>query len=234
VSKIIKRESISNLVIEQINQNILDGELKPGDSLPSFHEIASMMNVGISSVREAITALEYMDIIRKDSHGNIYINNYVYKYYNRGLSYYFLLGKRRASSLFETREILEPRLSYLAAQKANKDDIDDIYYHLLKVEKISDDPQKFIIANKNFHLAIAKASKNNVLIEITHKIKDLIVLIGSLENVSSFIPQSLSWHRKIFNAIKLKNPQEASSYMREHIRNVYRNFCINNASESVS
>ena len=81
----------------------------------------------------------------------------------------------------------------------------------------------FIEENKKFHFAIAQASKNCVLLDITRKIKDLISLISSLENVPSIIPRSLSWHRKIFEAIKLRNPTKASEYMLEHIREVYKN-----------
>ncbi len=230
--KKIKRNTAYNQVIEQIIQNILDGELKPGDPLPSFSEMANMMNIGISSVREAIAALDFLEILYKDNKGNIFINKKVYKYFNRALSYYFLLGEKSTDHLYETREILEPRLSYLAAQKANQEDIDRIFYHLLEVEKQSKDPVKFMKANKKFHLAIAKSSKNCVLIEITYKIKDLIVLVGSLENISSFIPQSLVWHRKIFDAIKLKEPTKASKYMFDHIRDVYQNYCITTTYKS--
>ncbi len=221
------------MVIDQILQNILDGKLKPNDILPPISDLASMMNVGVSSIREAVVALELMDILYKNRHGNICVSRDLHKYFNRILSYLFLLGEKKVDQLFEVREIFEPRLSYLAAQRANKSDIDNIFNCLIEAEQKSEDPIHFLDANKKFHFAIAKASKNSVLIEITNRITDLIILISSLENLPKFIPKSLFWHRKIYNAIKEKNPTEASKFMSSHIKGVYQNYFHNNSYSSI-
>lgn len=219
----IKKLTTSDLVVQQISQNILKGRLKPGEALPSYSEMADMLKVGKSSIREALIALEYLDVLYKDTQGRVFVNEDLNQYFNKGLLCYFLIDKKKnIHSLFEIRGIFEPRLTYLAAMKSEEGDLENIYQCMIEAEKNAEDAEKYAKANRNYHLSIAQAAKNNVLFGMTYKIKDLIVLAGYSKNSSSHILQSLKWHQKIFKAIQSRDPVKASQYMFEHIKSVYQ------------
>ena len=50
-------------ILEEIDQIILQDQLLAGDKLPSERELAERLSVGRSSVREALRALELLDLI---------------------------------------------------------------------------------------------------------------------------------------------------------------------------
>ncbi len=60
----LKRENtLSQLVLENIQNSIRDGEFKPGECLPSVRELAERYGVGISSIREAIKMLQVLGVV---------------------------------------------------------------------------------------------------------------------------------------------------------------------------
>ena len=63
----IKRESTLEVIVQQIKDQIKKGILKPGEKLPSERELASLLGVSRTSVREAIKALSfsgYLEVIQ--------------------------------------------------------------------------------------------------------------------------------------------------------------------------
>ena len=61
--KKINKSSISDYIIEQIKQMILDGTLSPGDTLPSERELSELLGVSRVPVREALKILQFIKVI---------------------------------------------------------------------------------------------------------------------------------------------------------------------------
>jgi len=71
----INKKTFSQLIIEQIKHRILEGQLKPGEKLPSERVLAEMFSVSRATVREALRALQYMEIIEVRQNDGAYLVN---------------------------------------------------------------------------------------------------------------------------------------------------------------
>ncbi len=213
----ITKDSIPNLIIDQIKNSIQEGKIKPGDVLPTEQEIAQIMNVGKNSVREALAALEYMDIITKGKNG-IVVNTSIYQFFNKGLSYHFLTNRDKLVELYELRRVLEPQIARLAAERATEDDLKTIEKCLIaSVDKSASYQQ-----DHAFHTAISAAIKNKVLMNIYRKIQDLILLVNDWENNLIDDVRHLEFHKEVYSAISDGDGERAANIMLEHVNDSYK------------
>jgi len=161
----INKITASRMVVEQILDKLKAGEIKPGDKLPSQVELAKIFRVGLSSIREAIKALDamgYVDIIQgKGTH------------FKKNISpdSLYLIGLKKAledvsiKNLMKTREIIECSAAELASKSADMNKLQ----RLQKAIKILDQAEygkNFLEADLGFHIALAEASDNILLCEI--------------------------------------------------------------------
>ena len=166
VFKKISKNSASELVIEQIIATIKSGDVKPGEQLPSEKDLAASFGVGRSSVREAIRTLVvmgYLDVFQgkgtfvKD---NLPASNDITYFMEKVIEAGGLLD------LMETREILECRSAELAAQRADKLQVAKIKNATQRLKKSKVNTQEYIEADWDFHMAIAEATNNSVIVDV--------------------------------------------------------------------
>ncbi|MDR1539061.1 MAG: GntR family transcriptional regulator [Clostridiales bacterium] len=125
--KSLKQKSkISHLVLENIKNALMAGELLPGDKLPSLSEIASQMNVGISSVREAVKMLEVLDILQSRQGEGTFVSNGISDGAFNALSLQLMLMPRSIKDLVEFRRMYETAFTHLAAKNATEKDCNEI------------------------------------------------------------------------------------------------------------
>jgi len=217
----IKKSNLPDGIIKQIKNVILNGELKPGDKLPSERELAEKFRVGRSTIREALKALSYAKIVIRTREGTI-VNRNVLDYFIDSLSEKLICKYIDFKDLLETRKILEIKLVSLASQRATTEDIETIGNIFKKMNiEIKGNPRKFIIDDIKFHESIAGAAQNRVLYEIFIAVRSL--LRKSQEEVvkdPGIIKRSLEYHRQIFEAIKKQNASEAEIAMYNHLDNI--------------
>ena len=120
----VKRISISEQIFEQMNEQIISGELKPGDKLPSENELCKMYQVSRTSVRQALANLSSLDLIETRFGEGSFV-----KELNSGvmmtplLSHTFLSDKS-IIEVIELRQLIEPNAAQLACSKASEEDIE--------------------------------------------------------------------------------------------------------------
>jgi len=217
----IKKSNLPDGIITQIKNVIINGELKPGDKLPSERELAEKFRVGRSTIREALKALSYAKIVIRTRGGTI-VNRNVLDYFIDSLSEKLICKYIDFKDLLETRKILEIKLVSLASQRATTEDIEIIGNIFKKMNmETKGNPRKFIIDDIKFHESIAGAAQNRVLYEIFIAVRSL--LRKSQEEVvkdPGIIKRSLEYHRQIFEAIKKQNASEAEIAMYNHLDDI--------------
>ena len=161
----INKITASRMVVEQIFDKLKAGEIKPGDKLPSQMELAKLFRVGRTSIREAIKALDamgYIDVIQ--GKGTFFKNNIS----SDGL---YLIGLKKAlevvslADLMKTREVLECRAAELASKSADPKNLQRLQ-EAIKILNQTEYGKKFMVADVEFHVALAEASGNILLCEI--------------------------------------------------------------------
>lgn len=207
-----KQDTIPDLIVKQIEDMVVSGKLKPNDQLPGEKEMAEQFGVGKSSVREALAALEYMNMIKRTKDG-VFMNENVHQYANKELSFHLLLEKEHFLELIELREILECMLVKLAIKNASQEDLETIGA-AMAVDP--EDLETVIKGDVRFHIAIAETTQNKVLIQTYYKIRDVLDRVErklSREKIDVVIAE----HKAIYDAIVQKDEPRAVAAMRMHV-----------------
>ena len=219
--KPMQRVLVSDGIIEQIKNLILGGTLKPGDPLGSETKLAAQMSVGRSTIREALKVLIHMGFIERKNKVAV-----VSERIRGGLNPHDIVERfkknRNLLEMVEVRKIIEPDISAMAATRREPEDLKLIQQEVEAMGRNKDDLDAFLDHDYNFHLHIAQASRNQILIEIMRGIQNLLKktqehILRQSENIH---PRSLKFHRKIFEAINKGEPDQASRYMADHIADI--------------
>ena len=218
--EIVRKNKVYEEVARQIERLILK-KLKPGDKLPSERELAEMLQVSRSSIRDAIRGLELMGLVEpRQGAGTI-----VREVSAGGLVNPFAtaLKQRQAlvSELLDFRKMLEPPLAARAASHASDEEIAEMEEILQRQEEKQAQGEAAIAEDAEFHYSIALASGNTVVLKVIDTLMDLLrdTRERSLQ-VEGRAERSLAGHRRILAAIKRHDTEAANSAMRRHIEDV--------------
>ncbi|MCD6318194.1 FadR family transcriptional regulator [Candidatus Aerophobetes bacterium] len=215
-------------IIHQIEDLIERGVLKQGDKLPSEPELAKQLGTSRPPLREALSALEMLGIIeRRGRKGNFIkasTDSISYKRQLRELS-----KDVSPYEALEARKIVETEIARIAAKVATKKDIEIIrkVFQKMKekVEKFDSSLtfQEIVEHDIQFHLSIAEATHNGVLVETVRymvaglKGKLWIKMKMQASNFRRRVQEILLEHEKILNALIEKDGEMARRKMYEHL-----------------
>ena len=166
VFKKINKNSASGLVLDQIVSSIESDTIKPGERLPSEKDLAATFGVGRSSVREAIRSLVSMRYLDTFQGKGTFVKSRLPSLSNVNEVMENAIRTGAILDLMETREILECRSSELAATRANSPQIKKIKNATQRLKKCTVNTQEYIQADWDFHMAIAEATNNSVIVDV--------------------------------------------------------------------
>ncbi len=206
-------------VANQIERLIKDGEIAPGERLPSERDLAVSFEVSRPTIREAMIALEIAGLIEIRTGSGIY-----------ALSPSPEVGREIMDDVpgpfevLEARLIIEAETASLAAARISKEQIKTLEEALAIMDTESSSEKEKEQADQLFHCTIAAATKNSALLS---SVKWLWDLRNRSEISATFhqrvrdlgIHPSVEEHRRILTAIKNNDPVRAKSAMQAHISN---------------
>ena len=217
----IRKSSAPDMVAEQIIERIAGGELAPGTQLPAQRDLAQMLGVGRSSVREAINALVVMGYLEPLQGKGTFIKD-VLPTSDPGIEK--LAAAFSAGSIFdlmEARELLECRSAALAAERADDAQILNLKAAMKKVSGTQTDYAIFLDADICFHAAVADAAGNVVLCELSklvlekvaahHKALKTVLLPPAYREVS------IRTAARVVEAIEAGDGDTAARWMAQHL-----------------
>lgn len=224
----IRPQKIYEKVAEQIKEMIIKGELSPGEKLPSVIELAEQFNVGRSAVREALSALQAMGLIELKQGEGTFVRklNADDLLGNNHLS--ILMEVKHVESLLEVRKIIETSAVELAAERRDYNDLINLQNALKQMENDLNSFTHGEEADWQFHYAIAKATKNDMLIHIIETIAEVMKKNLRTNRIILYkqdgMPQKLmEEHQKIYNAIENKDDILAKTELHRHLQGVEDN-----------
>jgi GntR family transcriptional repressor for pyruvate dehydrogenase complex len=209
------------MVAEQIIEKISAGDLSPGSRLPAQRELARMLGVGRSSVREAINALVVMGYLEPIQGKGTFIKK-VLPDEDGGLEK--LNSAFSASSIFdlmEARELLECRSAALAAERADARQIRELKDVLREVAATEKAYAVFLDADIRFHTAVADAAGNMVLCELTKLVLEKVVSHHNKLKTAKLPPAyreiSIRTATRVVEAIEAGDGEAAARWMAQHL-----------------
>ena len=169
----VRRDKVYEGVAKQIERLILK-KLQPGDKLPSERELAEMLRVSRSSIRDAIRSLELMGMVEPRQGAGTIV---------RELSSESMLNpianalKRKGeliAELLDFRQMLEPQLAARAATRVSDEEVSEMEEILDRQEKRLRTGESTVGEDSEFHYAIALASGNSVVLKVLDTLMDLL------------------------------------------------------------
>ena len=210
------RQSLAQQVVDKISKDIADGTLKPGDRIANEFELAKEMNVGRSTIREAVKQLVSSGVFEiRRGDGTYVCQNIGVK---DPLGFKFSPDKKKlALDLCELRLVLEPWIVRMAAEKATDEQIAEMEELQKKVEDYFDRGINHAEPDVALHVLWAQCTGNSVVPKIVPILMDAIPLFIDITNRSLLEP-TRETHRAIIKAIKEHNPDAAEEAMKRHIQ----------------
>jgi GntR family transcriptional regulator, transcriptional repressor for pyruvate dehydrogenase complex len=207
---------ITAKLIGRIKEMIATGAISPGSKFPPERELAIDFGVNRASVRQALKVLEIMGVLSQHVGDGTYLSSSAETILNEPIDFLVLLDDLSQHELFETRLMIEPELTARAAERATAEDLSALRNAIFSMER-SKTTRDRLNADLSFHEAIFRASGNRIchlLFKGIHR--TLLLSMGRLSDRVS-MDQPLMFHRKIYAAIRARNPEAARVAMQEHI-----------------
>jgi len=216
----VRRNKVYEDVARQIERLILK-KLQPGDKLPSERELAEMLAVSRSSIRDAIRSLELMGIVEPRQGAGTIVREISSDSLANPLATALKRKEELVGELLDFRRMLEPPLAARAATHASADEAAEMEEILVRQEEKLRRGESAIPEDSEFHYAIALASGNSVVLKVLDILMDLLrdTRERSLQ-VEGRPQKSLAGHRRILAAIKRHDAEAARDAMRRHIEDV--------------
>lgn len=218
----INRQKVYEVIAEQIKQQIISGALKPGERLPSSKELCEMYQVGRSTVREALSALELMGFIETHQGEGSYIKKFNSE--DIGLPDFqkMLISKETLLELMEARKSLELSIAQLAAQKRTEEDLKKLEENLNLMELNITDVKESKKLDMLFHQTLAQSTQNSIMARLLESIsepmdKGMEEIRRITFNSPDLAQNVLKEHRQIYQAVVEQNPLLAQQKMAEHL-----------------
>ncbi|MFW1784144.1 FadR/GntR family transcriptional regulator [Acinetobacter nosocomialis] len=209
----IPSKSQHALIVQQLGLKIVSGEISENEKLPSEVDLCEEYKVSRPVFREAIRVLNAKGLTySRPKIGTVVRTKEEWHLLDPDVLFW-LIQTTPEHEFFKTlstvRRVLEPELAYIAASTANEEDIERIKQAYEGMEKATT-VEEFIEPDIQFHLAIAKATHNDLLAYMS---KMLVLPLQQSIQVTSLRPNlqghSLPRHKAILTAIENKDPLSA-------------------------
>jgi GntR family transcriptional regulator, transcriptional repressor for pyruvate dehydrogenase complex len=214
----IERPNTYDLLAQRLMQLIASREIAANEPIPSERELVERFGVGRSSVREALRVLESKGLIDQRGKGRFVVSE-PRNPLNTSLQVLLELQEVDVHELFEVREVLEGETAAFAAARRTDEDILAIAETIDAMVAGLTSAEQYIDADLQFHLAIARASRNRIALHMMHAIREILRRsLMSLYAVPGGPERSIAHHRDILEAIIAGDSGAARESMREHLR----------------
>lgn len=218
------------VVAEQILHLIAELRLRPGDRMPTEHELAARLGTSRAVVREAVKILSALGRVRAQKGRGLYVAD------DEGLlgsarwgGFFLPTDLDHLFTLFEFRRVQETAASGLAATRATPAELRAIETaaETCRQGYLSGERDLFDRGDDEFHLAIAAASHNPLLLTAVREARRLqrqSSTIGPHGTLVGRAEGAVEEHAAIYQAIRDADPDAAARSTTVHLDNTLEDY----------
>lgn len=229
----LKKKKLFQEIVSRIQHSIRQGDLKPGDQLPTERDLTQQLNVSRTSVREALLTLEIMGYIEIRQSKGAFVREVKLEDIIEPIISAIYVDNQMVLDLLDVRDLIETETARLAAVNATSEDLKNIEDAIIDAENEVEYGGLGLKGDDLFHAAIANSSGNQVYELIMYLIRDL--LSKSREATLTIKGQpskTIDDHRKVLDSIRGGDPEMAQKLMKEHLSKAKQNI-ISTIKQSV-
>ena len=238
----IAPKRLADTIVEQLESMILEGTLQPGQRLPPERALAEKFGVSRPSLREAVQRLTARGLLTSRQGGGNFVTDNLGASFSDPLVRLLETHPDAHRDLLEFRRTLEADCAYYAALRATEVDQANLAKAWQELDDCYQSPseeniEREGVADARFHLAIAEASHNAVLL---HTMRNLFSMLKNniLTNINGMYSQEtktrqglIDQHRQLYTAIREGRAEDARGIAGEHIEFVQRAISEHTESE---
>lgn len=210
-----------DVIIKQIKELLLSGQLKPGDRLPPERALSEKFGVGRTYVRDAIRKLEFYGILKTRPQSGTFVAGIGISALEGLISDILRIDSYSFLSLVETRVLLETSSIQFACERRTEADLLQLEVSLNNYLEKARAGTSAVEEDLMFHLTIAEISKNAVLKSLLLIIiPDIISNYAVFKVCSNGTQKALQEHEQLFSYIRERKADAAAAMMKEHLQGV--------------
>lgn len=219
----VRLSKTSHLVAQQIRETILSSKFREASPPLSIKHLREQLRVANGTIREALRILEAEGLVtvRPGRKGGVFVRRPTHETITKQLALLLEFNNTSLASMLEARLLLEPLCARLAAQRADAADIEVLSESVARLEQRvqEQDPLGFIRENAEFHVAVAVATRNDILQIFMTTLRELIYVstipVSAREDSQSRTVQA---HKDILAALQAHDADRAEFLMRAHLQ----------------
>ena len=214
----IEQSTMTEQVANRLVKLLSTGDLKSGDKLPPERELAKQLNVGRTTVREALKMLTLSGLLEARRGDGTYVNTEFISALAKQIEWPVLLNVQELDMVVEVREALEIKVARLAAERATPEEIERIAV-FRELDQINGrDVKRETELDMAFHNAITEAAHNVLLSSLMYSLREILWKYIHLSNqMTESIATTIAEHQAVYSAIASRNPDDAEKAMRQHL-----------------
>jgi DNA-binding FadR family transcriptional regulator len=224
----VQNRRIFEQILAQLQELLASGKLAQGDKLPAERELAAQFQTSRTSVREAIRVLEALGVVevKAGSENGVTLVRRPARAFRDVLQFQLALQNIDVQALIEFRVVLESWAATAAAERHTEEDVrrlESLVAEMTPSMPLAD----FFRLDAEFHLAIAEASRNDLLGLTLDGARTTIerAMHTSTAALSQDWPKTqkrlASQHREILDAILARDALRAENLLKSHILGFY-------------
>ncbi len=216
--KKIEKVSVSENIAQQILDLIANGDLRPGQRLPSERDLCKSFGVGRSSVREALHCLSILGVLdaRVGEGTTAAVDGG--RFLGKLLEWRLITERHDIENLMEVRLALEGVTAANAARTRTSADVVKLETLISKMSRFLDDAKSYAKYDLEFHVTLSKISGNALLFDMVTMIRGQLVKgLSKVLPLPNALVLSHKEHRAILEAVKEGDPEAARLQMHAHI-----------------
>jgi GntR family transcriptional repressor for pyruvate dehydrogenase complex len=220
--RVVRTSRLFEQIVEQVEGSILQGQLKPGDQLPAERELAQTFGVSRTAVREAVKTLREKGLVEAFSGRGTFVTDGTAHAIRQSLDLMIRVNRQEGSAhLAELRMLLEPEIAWLATSRMEDQLLATMREAVAIMDRNLHDPEAYIEADLDFHLALAEAAGNPLVLSLLDSIVGLLREQRScIFDVEGGPERGQYHHKRILEAVERRRAAEAREAMRAHLKQV--------------
>ena len=214
----VTQKRIAAEIVGRIKAALLSGRFKPGERLPTERELCERLGVGRSTVREALRSLSFVGAIQPRQGSGTYVASVEDAAVDRLIGLGLLVQRSRVYEVIEARRILEVQAVRLAAERYQESDRRELEAVMQRMSAVVSDPPKASQYDLQYHVLLARASHNSVLVHFINGMRGLLEMwIKRAVNRPAVIQEILREHHRVLEAVFARDAERASEFMAAHL-----------------
>jgi GntR family transcriptional repressor for pyruvate dehydrogenase complex len=222
VFKTIARDpTLTERTQQQLEQLIVDKHLQPGDRLPPQEELSELLGVSRTVVREAVRHLTARGLLEGKRGSGVYVKVMNAEVLREPIDLLLRSQAITRNQIMEARELLEVKISGLAAQRATPQDIEAMQATVETMASGALTRPEFAATDVTFHKLLARAADNPLFLAMANSINDVMINLRlcytDLFGMAQAVELAVQDHSQILDQVKARDVEGARRAMEKHL-----------------